>query len=227
MGKVLTKLSFEEWVRYLFDHPVNGTQEPAWYWNQDADSVELPPQLVIAYSTRLFLNAGKLLAPYTDAQANQGLWLLIGEGTSPLYALCDASVALKERLNCVHSIVPLFENCFVPRCTQHLSHFNQTETGTGALNAVCYMWWDTFPLVGEPEDMMKREIDEACLSVMETILQLPSLACQESALHGLGHWGLSYKNRCQGIISAFLKTYPDLKPELAEYASHAHEREVQ
>ncbi len=223
MSKVFTGLSFDAWVRHLFDHPVT---EPAWHWDEDADSAELPPQLVVAYATELFQHAGNLLASYTDAQANQGLWFLISEGNSPLYALNDASVPLEQRVNCIRSITTLFEQYFVPRCTQHLSHLNETEPGTGALNMVCYMWWDIFPLCGQPEDAARREIDEACLSVMKTTLQLPSLACQESALHGLGHWGLHYQEHCQSIISAFTQRHQDLCPRLAKYAALAKDRHV-
>ena len=52
MARVLTNLTFEEWLRYLFDHPV--TDQP-WYWDADRDSVELEPHRVVAYGTRLFI----------------------------------------------------------------------------------------------------------------------------------------------------------------------------
>jgi hypothetical protein len=221
MSKVLTDLSFDEWVRHLFDHAVT---EPAWHWNEDADSAELEPQRVITYATELFESAGKLLAPYTDAQVNQGLWFLISEGVSPLYALTKASIPLEQRVHCIRSISTVFEQCFLVRCTPHLSHLD--DPGAGALNPVCYMWWDIFPLSGQPEDATRREIDEACLSVMESTLRLPSVACQESALHGLGHWGLSYKSQCQSIISTFMQRHRDLRPELQNYAARAKERYV-
>jgi hypothetical protein len=221
MSKVLTDLSFDEWLGHLFDHPV---ANPPWYWEADRDTAELAPQQVVAYATLLFEAAGELLAPYSDAQANEGLWFLIGECTSPLYALTDATVPLAERLRCIHAISSVFEQCFLVRCTPHLSHLD--EPGAGALNPVCYMWWDIFPLSGQPEDATRREIDEACLSVMKSTLQLPSIACQESALHGLGHWGLSYKNQCQSFISTFVQLHRDLRTELQNYAARAKDRYV-
>ena len=202
----------------MFDHPV---AEPAWHYDVDADSAELEPQRVIAYATELFQRAGELLSPYTDAQANQGLWFLIGEGNSPLYPLAEASIPLEQRLSCIRSISTVFEQCFVPRCSPHLSHLD--EPGASALNLVCYMWWDLFVLCGQPKDAARQEVDDACLSVMEATLELPSVACQESALHGLGHWGLSYKSRCQGIVTVFLHRKRDLRPQLREYAEHAKE----
>ncbi|MBI5687640.1 MAG: hypothetical protein HZC54_21425 [Verrucomicrobia bacterium] len=220
MAKLLTNLTFEEWVRYLFDHPVT---DPGWHFDIDADDAKLEPQQVVSYATRLFEGAGELLAPYTDAQVNQGLWFLISEGVSPLYTLNDPVVPLPDRVGCVRAITEVFKQCFLPRCTPHLSAMD--EPGAGALNPVCYMWWDIFPLRGEPQDESRREINAARLLVMETTLELPSVACQESALHGLAHWGIYYKEPCQNIISAFLRRHPDLRPELREYAEcakHSH-----
>jgi hypothetical protein len=216
MGKILKDLTFDDWVLHMFNHPVT---ETAWHWDLDADEVELEPQQVIAYTTRLFTNARELLTPYTDAQVNQGLWFLIGEGHTPLTVLTDANNPLDERSRCIHAITQVFEQSFLPRCTPHLSHVD--EPGASPLNLVCYMWWDIFPLRGQPKDASRQEIDAACLSVMETTLQLPSIACQESALHGLGHWGRYYEGRCQSIISTFMQRHRDLRPQLRTYAESA------
>jgi hypothetical protein len=223
MDKVLRDISFDQWVRFFFDRPV---ADPPWYQDADADSAEIEPERVITYATNLFESAGNSLAPYSDVQVDQGLWCLISEVYSPLYVLAQASIPSKHRVQCIHSISKVFEQCFVPRCTAHLSHFCEPEPGTGAINSVCYMWWDIFPLVGKPENSARREIDEACLSVMETTLQLPSIACQESALHGLGHWGSSYPDRCHGIISNFIQRHGILRRELLEYAKRAKERNI-
>jgi hypothetical protein len=210
-------MSFEEWVRHGFDHPVT---DPPWHGAADAERVELAPRQAVAYAARLFREADEQLAPYTDAQVNQGLSYLIDEGGSPLYALLDTTVPLAERLHCIYSIATLFEKCFVPRCAPHL------RGSGGDLNPVCYMWWDAFPLRGQPEDPARREIDSACLWVMEATLAFPSIACQESALHGLGHWRMSYPDRCHTIVSEFLAGQLRLLPELREYALRALEGRV-
>jgi hypothetical protein len=216
MSPALTDPPFEEWVRYLFDHPVT---DPAWHWD-DADRVELAPRQVVSYAARLFQESAEQLAPYTDGQVNQGLSLLVQEGDSPLYVLGETTVPLAERLHCLYSIAKLFETCFVPRCAPHLG-------GSGGdLNPICYMWWDTFPLYGQPENPLRREIDNACLWVMEATLALPSLPCQQSALHGLGHWRMYYPDRCQTLISEFLAGHLRLHPELREYALCALEGRV-
>ncbi len=218
--KVVTDLPFDAWVRWLFCQP---GEEPAWHWDVFADRVELEPAQVVAYTTMLFEGAGALLAAFQDSQVNHGLWFLINEG-GPLRALADNSVALGRRVDCIRSMTTLFEQCFMPRCTPHLSHLS--EPGAGPLNPVCYMWWDIFPLCPEPDDPARREIDAACLSVMATTLQLPSIPCQESALHGLGHWGFAYEARCQNIISTFLHRNADMRAVLRDYALRAREKNV-
>jgi hypothetical protein len=220
VGKALTELSFEDWLRHIFDHPVN---DPPWYFDPDADYSAIDPGRLIGYTRKLFDRGGELLAPYNDAQANQGLWHLVNEG-GPLCALGNEDVPLASRVSCIQSMTILFEQYFVPRCTPHLSHLD--EAGAGPLNGVCYMWWDIFPLCGQPEVATRREIDSTCLSVMEKTLQLPSIACQESALHGLSHWGLAYESRCESTISAFLREHVDLRPNLRKYAILAAERGV-
>lgn len=221
MGRILTDLSFDQWLRHMFDHPVT---DPAWHWDMDADYAKLEPRRIVAYVAELFERADVLLGCYTDEQTNQGLSYLISEGDSPLYALTDATIPVTDRVSCILAITSLFEQCFVPRCTPHLSH--RDEAGAGPLNAVCYMWWDIFPLYGQPEDAARREIDAACISVMGSTLELPSVACEESALHGLGHWGIYYPDRCQSIILRFTQRHQELRPELREYAERARETRV-
>ena len=216
-----TDIPFEEWIRRIFDHPV---AEPAWHWSADYEHVGLQPRQTVAYTTRLFEHAGVLLAPYTDGQANQGLYFLISPGSSPLWALNDVEVPVSEKVCCIRAITRVFESCFAARCTPHLSHIN--ESGGGSLNVVCHMWWDIFVVHGEPTNPAHREIDAACLSVMESTLELPSVACQESALHGLGHWILDYPDRCRNIVARFLQRHPELRPELLEYAERARVGDV-
>ena len=100
--------------------------------------------------------------------------------------LCSREVPTKERIHCAEAVGSLFGQLFAPRCSPHLSHLS--ETSTGPLNYVCYMWWDEFPSIASAGDSDLPMLHDAALRTMERILLLSSLACQESALHGLGHW---------------------------------------
>jgi hypothetical protein len=64
-------------------------------------------------------------------------------------------------------------------------------------------------------------VDEAILHVMAQTLRLESEPCREGALHGLGHWHLSYPDRTAAIIEAWLSRQPRISPELRRYAMNA------
>jgi hypothetical protein len=247
VGREITDLSFEEWVKYVFDHPVT---EPEWHWDIDRDywNEIKNSALTVSYLTQLFTNPVEALAAYRDAQINQGFWYLVHNACSSyIFTLQDTSVPLKDRLFCIQSIYTLFDKLFATHCTPALVHLS--EDGN-PLNSVCYMWWDLFPFsgVGKIEDDMAsidqmdasskakeymrsgirtkytedyRRVIESVQSVMVKILEIGSDACRESALHGLGHWTYYYGDTIRAEIDGWLQKQPDLRPELRKYAQRA------
>jgi hypothetical protein len=87
------------------------------------------------------------------------------------------------------------------------------------------MWWDVIPIHGTSEkernDRRPNPLDQACLAVMRDTVRLPNPACQESALHGIGHWALAYPAFAATTIDAYLAANPKLRPELVRYAQAA------
>ena len=218
-GKPLSDLTFEEWIIFVFDHPA-GDSRPEWYWDSEADWWNGPVAMTVEYLTRAFENTETVFASYSDSQLNQGLWYLASNACSAhMFALMDSSVPWLARQRCIRSIQMLYQDCFAQRCTPHLSHLD--EPGAGQLNSVCYMWWDILPVAGHPDDPAGREMDRTILEVMNTALQLDSIACQESALHGLGHWYLKYSKEVEEIIQAFLQRDKALPVNLRKYAMSA------
>ncbi|MEP6987554.1 MAG: hypothetical protein ABI970_18255, partial [Chloroflexota bacterium] len=108
MGQELTDLSFEDWVKYIFNHPVT---DPAWHWETDIDwwSESESPEITVSFMTQLFENAGEILAPYFDAQVNQGLWYIDSEIQGYMYTLRNSKVLLDDRLRCINSIFTLYQ----------------------------------------------------------------------------------------------------------------------
>jgi hypothetical protein len=207
---------FSHWLRLVFDHPVT---VPKWYWSEGTDDEEPDPepQECVKYLTRLFENPITILEPYSDAQINHGLWYLTDPSCSNhSFALIRPGVALPQRLRAIST---LFEQLYASRCTDHLCHLD--EPGAGDLNTSCYMWWDVFPAYGQPDDPDHVELDPEILGVMRRTLALDSVACQESALHGLGHWEMYYPGFVQSAIDEFLRLNTALRPELREYAMNA------
>lgn len=215
--------SFAAWVRAVFDHPITN---PAWYWNVDADTSEPPAELCVQYLTQLFLDPESALATYSDAQLNRGFWYLVDNGCSNhMFSLIEPEVAWEARREGIRSIAVLFERLFARRCTDHLSHVD--EAGANPLNSACYMWWDSFPYHGHPDDPVRATLDAEILGVMGRILDLDSIACKESALHGLGHWYRHYANVVPDVIGRFLSSHSDIRPELRMYAEWARVGYVQ
>jgi hypothetical protein len=209
--------TFHEWVRHIFDHPVSN---PEWYWAPDADTAEPPAHTSVAYLTQLFTDPAPILAPYSDAQLNQGLWYLVSNSCSNyMFTLLEPEVAWPARKAGLCAITKLFTQLFANRCSPHLSHLD--ERGANPLNRVCYMWWDLFPTWGHPESPTEALVDAELLMVMQSVLALDALACQESALHGLGHWHLNYPAEAEEAIDVFLKRQPRLDPRLRQYAFSA------
>lgn len=219
------KMTFDNWITFIFDRPVTNRE---WYWDIEVEWPELDAPSVVAYLTQVFECAGSVLRPFSDAQANQGLHLLIGPGSDYMLTLQEPTVSHSERLRCIRAMAVLFEKCFSLRCSQHLSHLD--EPGANPLNGVCYMWWDILPIHGLIHDQTghsdSAEIVRACLSVMNKTLEIASVACQESALHGLGHWSSIYPD-AKAIIDDFLERNDNIPPKLRSYAKAARQGAVQ
>jgi hypothetical protein len=160
------------------------------------------------------------LEGFADRQLAQGLtYLLDTMASGDSGWLCSTEVPVDERLRCVEAIAPFFERVLKPRCTRHLSHMSEVDVGP--LNGVCYMWWDVFPSFALASDPNLPILHDAALNTMERILHLDSLACQESALHGLGHWQPEYEARVAAIIDNFCEASPESDPRLLAYAKSA------
>lgn len=223
-------ISFEKWVEFVFDHEVRRPQwwfEPAaaedcWWWDEESNSA-----LAVRHVTNLFREPAILLSRYSPAQIDQGVSFLISNTcSSHLCFLYENSIPLAERVQCVESFYPLFRDVFSVICKDELGHTETDGRASSVLNYSCYMWWDIIPLWAGTEGDGVGEISQACLAVMERILGLPSQACQESALHGLGHWQLDARRKVEEIIDKYLRR-GDISEELREYAIAARSGSIQ
>ena len=220
MGEQLKQLTFEQWLIFAFDHPVDKTKQE-WYWDPDSDWWDGSSADTLQFLTRAFENATIMFQPYTNAQLNQGLWFIVSNACSNhMFALLDTEVPWADRQRCIRSIHTLFEQCMAKRCSPHLSHID--EPGAAPLNSICYMWWDIIPFSGQPNDPQRNKFDEEILGVLESTLQLDSIACRESALHGLGHWHLYYPQQVTKIINTFLQSQKEMPETLRAYALNAN-----
>ena len=213
----LRALLFEEFVAFQFGQAVRTHGNP-WYFDPDCDWWEPEPRTGIAYLTRLFSEGAEVLRDFSDAQIGHGLDGLVNTsavGDQPW--MRDPSVPAVERAKAWAAVGLFFRDVLAPRCSQALGHLS--EEGV-PLNMRTYMWWDGFPGFTSPDDAGRELVDLAELACLTSILQLDSAACQEAALHGLGHW-VRREPRCEAIIDHYLAAGSAVRPELVAYARGA------
>jgi len=208
---------YQEWLVHVFDHPVSRKK---WWLTADAPPFDEDEVLIATLVTETFTRSGVDLARFTDAQVNQGLYYLASPGaSSDVNTLLSPEVPLDLRLRGIRAIVTLYRECFAKRCSPTLSHLD--EKGT-ALNPICYMFWDLNGLGYLQECPDPEATGDAVFGVLAAILAIPHPACQEAALHGLGHLALFFGERVQTIIDSFLELAPT-DQRLHEYARAAQE----
>ena len=212
-------LSYPEWLSYVFDHAVP-YYEQAWYLEPETDWWRPQPEQALAYLARVFENPESLVDEFSATQIAQGLHYL-NDNRAGAYCrfLVDDSVPLDARTACIEAMSTVFARLFQPRCEPILSHLD--EPGGNALNRICYMWWDIMPIGAATAARRSDPIHEGCLAEMHETLRLPNPACQESALHGLGHWARAYPEFTAAVIDGYVAANPKLRPELVRYAKAA------
>jgi hypothetical protein len=199
------EIGFEDWVVAVFDPDV----EDPWP----------PPAQELAHLTRLFADPVTPLGGCSDDEIGAGLWSLLDSGgAGTVMALNDASLPLADRIACVREMLTLYRRLFVPRCAERLGH--RSEEG-GRLEMACYMFWDIAAFGGAPGEREGNLLEDAVLEVLEDILRLPHAACQESAIHGLGHRIGRHPERAPAILRRWLKDGVVRDERLRDYARAA------
>jgi hypothetical protein len=211
------ELALKDWTDRIFGRPV--TQDHTGLL--ELEEVCAPDLATLLKLTDVFENAAVLLAPYSDESVDQAFWDLSGRA---FFALREESIDWAARHRLIRSFDPLFREFFAPRCQPVLGHLS--EKGS-PLNSACYMWWDFDCWCAIPDPLTRNPQDSAFLASMRSILSIDHVACQESALHGLGHWHDAHPTVSEGIIDEFLKRERHLREELREYANAARVGYVQ
>ncbi len=171
--------------------------------------------------TKFFRSSGDLTGTYTEDQLNTLLWKFVGE-TGFFQVLFDNSLSLEQRLECIASMKCIYTSLFEQHCTRIMSNgLLDHPMGTSPLNSICYMWWDIFPHWGAPGKPELRDVDRALLALLSEILSIKHEACQESALHGLGHWHRNYPGETEKIIDLFISSNQAIPVVLKDYAMAA------
>ena len=198
-------MDFDDWVVAVFDP---AAEDP---WPTPAED--------LAFLTRLFSDAVPALEPFTDDEIGKGLWSIIDSGgAGTALAVNDASLPLDDRIAAVRTIPTLYRDVFVPRCTERLGHLSEE---TGHLGITCYMFWDVAVIGGPPDTREGNLLEDAVLDVLHDLLRLPHGACQESALHGLGHRIRRHPEQGPAMLDRWLRDGDVRDERLRAYAQAA------
>jgi hypothetical protein len=227
-------VTFEEWVQWAFDHPVAAETKDKWWRgvpdeNEYGRLLDRPPQRALTFVSQLFENPLAHLSSYSDEQIDQGLNFIVFRACSSHFeGIVDRDIDLGLRLRCIRSLENLSRELFAPRCSDNVWIY------TNPLNHMCDMLWDlvvkdayigqlnpdgTYQIVRDPE------IDKEFLDTLARILAMPSIACQQSALHGLGHLVRETKLRAN-VVQQYLDDHSNLRDDLRKYAQKAVAGEV-
>jgi hypothetical protein len=213
---------YSEWIRYVFDHPVN---DPQWYFDVDAPGFEATQEDYADLIRETFSRSGEDLAGFSDAQVNQGIWFLASPtGSDFIFSTRDGDVPTPKKVAGIRSIYDLYRDCFANRCTEALGH--RDEPGASDLNPICYMFWDVCPISYLDEAKDARDLEDAVFWVLEETLHLRHRACIEAGLHGLGEMAYRHEERVKQVIDRFLQR-AQIDATLREYAECAREGAVQ
>jgi hypothetical protein len=208
---------YEIWLDHLFNHP---DDQPEWYFSTDFDFIEISPQTLAAHTLRLFEAPALLMSRFSDQQITSGLKYLVDGGCGgDIRMFSHPPVPQSDRLELANRIDRVYSQIFAARCTPALGHLS--EVPDQPLNMFCYMWWDAIALEATGDVRLDREFFEALIEAMSRILAIPHAACQEGALHGLGHWGEHAPDRAEALIDAYLAENRAARPELVNYARAA------
>jgi hypothetical protein len=205
---------YHEWLDHLFDHQVSpmGTQ---WYWDRNAPywGSDAEPIVAVDLLTKMFEEPSALLERFTTDQIGQGLWYIISSGTGDHFrVLHDDAVPLESRRRCVNSIYDFYRQLVAPTCSDLITHhFTPGPQPRDPLYLSCYMFWDIAMLTAEPP------FEDEVIQVLESTLALPSLTCQEAAIHGLGENHYYATEAVERVLTEYLKR-ADLDAELERYA---------
>lgn len=219
--------SCSEFINLVFDH-----DDLEWMWGGEHEvwKLEDDPASVVACWTQVFEEPGLVHPRFTFEQVATGVNYMMSPSMSSMaFSLLGADVPLDDRLRALRSISSLYEKFFA------IVLPNEVSKGSSKTRAsfVCFMFWDVFPFYGrttnpftkEEDDVVNRwdehkAIERTCIDVLERTLAIEHLACQEAALHGLGHWHDADKQRVERIVDHWLSRI-DRRHPLRSYAMQA------
>ncbi len=202
----LRETSYEDWLAFIFAHPVAAEGEQEWYHLTDLD-VAFDPVRQVGFLGKLLWGPDVLLERFSPGQIEQGFWFMFG-GVGDWWfrtLLWDPAVSWEARHECILALPRLYADLF-ERCKLDTIPFMLPD-----LLADGYGYELRHP-TSDPED---RRVQEALFVAFRRMLTSDHKDTQAAALHGLHHLAHPLGPKA---IRAYLRSRPRPSPELRRYA---------
>lgn len=212
------------WFAYVsdFDPETGGAR----YWRLRSDWPAYAPfpsaTTAAAALEQVFVRAGELVERYGRERVATGLWYIAQPLTVKYsHALWDESSDEAAATAAIRAMYSLYRDLFAQHCVEAASA--GPASAANPLNDTCYMWFDLIGL----DHLDKRPLPGRRLAVaVETlgrILAIPHIACQESAIHGLGHVAQADPAMARPALDRILRGGQGVPSELRAFAEAARE----
>jgi len=190
---------YEDWLRFVFDHPVAGPSAEPWFADDAGGITASNPTTLLSHFTNFCARISDVaVVRFSRGQIDEGLQLLLSGGYGSLgQYLSVHEITLGIRRECVQAMMVPFRD-LVARLEPPI------ENGF-------YMWWhqilrDAGWHRPGGEDAENKALRDDVLTTLEAILAIESAACHACALHGLGHL---WHPRRAGVVSAWIDIHGD------------------
>lgn len=214
-------MNISEFTEYLFDRPANGTE---WYFSNDHEDPSVAKDLLVRLAAETFKGIAKTSSQFDERQVCMGLQYLINPSCGPIpYLYLDKSIDFPLRRDAIIAMEVVFRDVF-SHLNVERNLYRNSKSAALSYRETCYMWWDLFPRHGVPRQSDMEETDTVICQTICSILMIDNLACQESALHGLGHW---FASRPDEVVKAIESYLPRAPVELKQYAADAMQGRIQ
>jgi hypothetical protein len=211
----LRNVTFEQFVRVVFDHYPEDDVDDKWFWKEDYD-VQIDARLFVDHLTQVCLRSADVLAPFTVRQVCEGLeFVFCGpDASSRLEQLWSSHVPWQERRGCILAIPQLYHQVF--------ERHDDAWCGFMLWDWIAYGYGSgTKTPDRDPED---ARVQDAMFEALRGMLDSSHTETQAAAIHGLGH--LHHRESSQ-LISSFLSSDRTIAPSVRSYAGSVLEGDFQ
>lgn len=170
------------------------------------------------YSIRFNQEIDAIVRQHGEEAAGRAIWYVYGCCSGYMHDVLDPSLG-DLRLEFMESVKLLYREGFNRYCAHFFGHLDDGPEPSRPMNSGCYMLWD-MDGIECPAMSGDRPMVAASLNTLQFALTLSNPACQESALHELGHLAFRYRLDAEPVIRDYLSSRRPEEP-LKSYAERA------